>query len=127
MKRTELDANVAATTSLSNSDAASAVSVVFETIAEALGQCESATIAGFGTFTTRDRAAREGRNPRTGETIAIAPSRTPLFKAGRLLRDAVNRPRSSAHNRRVAAWSRHPKRCASQGGDGRNLIHSPNV
>ena len=94
MNRTALTANVAARTSLSKSDVASTVSVVFETIAEALGQGETVTIAGFGTSTTRNRAARQGKNPRTGETISIAASRTPWFKAGRTLRNAVNRTRS---------------------------------
>ena len=91
MNRSELTANVAAGTSLSKSGAASAVGVVFQTIADALAGGEAVTIAGFGTFTTRDRPAREGRNPRTGETIAIAASRTTAFKAGKALRNAVNR------------------------------------
>ena len=78
MNRTEIIANVAPSTSLSKSDAASAVGVVFRTIGDALAGGEAVTIAGFGTFTTRDRPAREGRNPRTGETIAIAASRARL-------------------------------------------------
>lgn len=91
MNRADLVSNVAASKSLSKSEAASAVRAVFETIAKALGHGESVRIAGFGTFTARNCAARQGRNPRTGETIAIAFSRTPSFKAGRTLRNAVNR------------------------------------
>ena len=91
MNRSELTENVAAGTSLSKSDAASAVGVVFQTIADTLAGGEAVTIAGFGTFATRDRPAREGRNPRTGETIAIAASPTPSFKAGKTLRESVNR------------------------------------
>lgn len=91
MNRSELVSNVAAGTSLSKSDAAAAITAVLATIADALARGETVTIAGFGTFSTRDRPAREGRNPRTGERIAIAPSRTPTFKPGKALRDAVNR------------------------------------
>ena len=69
------------------------VGAVFSTIADALADGETVTIAGFGTLSTKDRPAREGRNPRTGETIAIAASRTPAFKPGKALRDAVNRER----------------------------------
>ena len=92
MNRAELVSNVVVGTSLSKSDAASVVRAVFETIAEALGQGETVSIAGFGTtFTARDRAARQGRNPRTGETISIAALRTPSFKAAKTLPNAVNR------------------------------------
>ena len=94
MNRRELTANVAAGASLSKSEAASAVSAVFEAITEALEKGDPVTIAGFGTFTTRNRPAREGRNPRTGEAIAIAASRMPAFKAGKTLRDSVNRTAS---------------------------------
>ena len=94
MNRSELTSNVAAGASLSKSDAASAVRAVFATIADALARGETVTIAGFGTFSTRHRPARDGRNPRTGETIAIAASRTPAFKAGKTPRDAVNRERA---------------------------------
>jgi len=75
MTRSKLASNVAARTSLSKPDAATAVSAVFATIADALASEETVTIARFGTFSARDRPAREGRNPRTGATIAIAASR----------------------------------------------------
>ena len=89
MNKRELAAHVAARTSLSKSDADAAVGAVFSAIANALASGETVTIAGFGAFSTRSRPARPGRNPRTGETIAIAASTTPAFKAGKTLRDAV--------------------------------------
>ena len=64
---------------------------MFSAIAYALAKGETVTVAGFGNFTTRDRAACAGRNPQTGEAVAIAASRVPAFKAGKALRDAVNR------------------------------------
>jgi len=68
---------------------------VFEAIAEALARGEDVRIAGFGTFGTRSRPARTGRNPRTGESLEIAASTAPTFKAGKPLRDAVNAGRGS--------------------------------
>ena len=94
MTRSELCARVAARSSLSKADVAAALGALTSTIADALAENETVTIAGFGTFSTRDRPAREGRNPRTGETIAIAASRAPAFKPGKTLRDAVNRDRA---------------------------------
>ena len=89
MNKRELAAQVAASTSLSQSDADAAVRAVFSAIADALAGGETVTIAGFGAFSTRSRPARPGRNPRTGETITIAASTAPSFKAGKTLRDAV--------------------------------------
>ena len=91
MKKSELAAHVATQSSLSRAQAERAVDAVFSAIGEALAAGESVVIAGFGTFTTKDRGARQGRNPRTGEAIAIAiaASRAPAFKAGKALRDAV--------------------------------------
>ena len=91
MTRSELCARVAARSSLSKADVAAALGALTSTIADALAEGETVTVAGFGTFSTRDRPAREGRNPRTGEAIAIAASRAPAFKPGKTLRDAVNR------------------------------------
>ena len=89
MKKSELASHVAAQSSLSKAQAERVVDAVFSAIGEALASGESVVIPGFGTFTTKTRAARQGRNPRTGETIAIAPSKAPSFKAGKTLRDAV--------------------------------------
>ena len=90
MNKAELSARVAARTSMSRRCVDAAVSAVFSTIADALAGGETVRIAGFGTFSTRSRPARQGRNPRTGESIAIAASHAPSFKAGKTLRDTVN-------------------------------------
>ena len=90
MNRSELSSHVAAAASLSRTEADSAVNALFSTISDALAGGETVTIAGFGKFTTRTRPAREGRNPGTGERIAIPASTAPSFKAGKNLRDAVS-------------------------------------
>ena len=68
-----------------------AVDTVFEAIAEGLAKEEDVRIAGFGTFETRSRAARMGRNPRTGESMPIPASKSPSFRAAKRLREAVKR------------------------------------
>ena len=90
MTKSELSAHVAARVSISRAEADSVVSAVFSAIGDALARDDAVAIAGFGTFSTRNRAARQGRNPATGESIAIAASKTPAFKAGKTLRDTVN-------------------------------------
>jgi DNA-binding protein HU-beta len=75
---------------LSKADAARAVDAVIEVIKSALKSGETISLVGFGTFQVRERAAREGRNPRTGATIKIDSSKIPSFKAGKALKDAVN-------------------------------------
>ena len=90
MNKSELSAHVAADTAVAKATADNVVSAVFATIAEALARGEKVSIAGFGTFATRSRPARQGHNPATGESIAISASTTPSFKAGKTLRDAVN-------------------------------------
>ena len=94
MNKTELASSVATRTSVSKATADDVVGAVFATIADALARGEKVSIAGFGTFATRSRAARQGRNPATGESIAIAASTAPSFKVGKTLRDAVNPPRA---------------------------------
>ena len=89
MKKSELASHVATRTSLTRAAAEAAVNAVFTTITDALAKGDTVTITGFGTFSTRARTAREGRNPRTGERIAIRALTTPSFKAGKTLRDAV--------------------------------------
>lgn len=90
MNKAELIDAVAEGAELSKSSAARAVDALVEAITAALKNDESVTLVGFGTFTVRSRAAREGRNPRTGETIEIKASRTPGFKPGKALKDALN-------------------------------------
>ncbi|MGR3914628.1 MAG: HU family DNA-binding protein [Gammaproteobacteria bacterium] len=90
MNKAELIEAVASGAGQSKADAARAVEAVFESITRALSGRGTVAIIGFGTFSTSDRAARTGRNPRTGETINIAASCVPKFKAGKGLKDAVN-------------------------------------
>ena len=82
-------AELSARTSMSKAGADATVSAVFSTIADALASGETARIAGFGTFSTKSRPARQGRNPRTGESMDIAASNTPSFKPDKILRDTV--------------------------------------
>ena len=90
MKKSDISSHVAAQASLSKAAADSAVNAVFSSISDALAREETVTIAGFGTFSTKRRPARQGRNPRTGESITIAASKVPSFKAGKTLRDTVS-------------------------------------
>lgn len=89
MNKTELVAKVANEAGLSKKDAEKAVAAVFGAIEGALKAGEKVQLIGFGTFEVRERAAKEGRNPRTGETLKIAASKVPAFKAGAALKDAV--------------------------------------
>lgn len=89
MNKTDLIDKVAEKSELSKKDAGKAVDAVFETIMETLGTGENVQIIGFGNFEVRDRAARKGRNPQTGEEIQIPASKVPAFRAGKALRDAV--------------------------------------
>ncbi len=86
MKKSDIAGRVADRTGLSRSAAGEAVDAVFE----ALANGQEVRIASFGTFGTRNRPARTGRNPRTGESLSIPASTAPMFKAGKGLRDAVN-------------------------------------
>ena len=91
MNRNELAAAVAEATGTSKSDAGKTIDSVFDTITGALKSGDSVQLVGFGNFIVADRAARQGRNPRTGEAIQIAASKQPKFKAGKALKDAMNR------------------------------------
>lgn len=90
MNKAELIDAVAAAADLSKASATRAVDAVIDNIAAALKKDEQVSLVGFGTFTVRSRAARSGRNPKTGETIEIQASRAPAFKPGKALKDAVN-------------------------------------
>ena len=90
MKKTEIVERVAGQTGMTKQAADAAVGAVFASIAEALARGEEVSVAGFGKFSRNDRPAREGRNPRTGERIAIGPSAGVSFKAGKTLKDALN-------------------------------------
>ena len=91
MNKTELVASVAEATSLSKKDAENSVSAVIASITKSLTEGEKVQIAGFGTFEVRERSERIGRDPRTSEEIIIPASKTPAFKAGKALKDSVNK------------------------------------
>ena len=90
MNKGELIDAVADATGQSKADATRATDAVLDTIISTLGKGDQMTLVGFGTFTVRERAARTGRNPQTGETIQIKASKSPGFKAGKAFKDAVN-------------------------------------
>ena len=90
MNKAELIDAVAEASDISKAAATRAVDAVIDNISGALKKDEQVTLVGFGTFTVRDRAARTGRNPQTGEAIQIKASRVPGFKPGKALKDAVN-------------------------------------
>ena len=91
MNKAEFVAAIAARTELSKKDAEKAVKAFADVVAEELAKGEKVQLVGFGTFEVSERAAREGRNPRSGETITIPASKTPKFKAGKALKDTVNK------------------------------------
>lgn len=89
MTKTDLINAVAEKAKLSKKDADKAVAAVFAAISESLVAGDKVQLVGFGTFEVRDRAAREGKNPATGEKIQIAATKVPAFKAGKALKEAV--------------------------------------
>ncbi|MCI5511840.1 MAG: HU family DNA-binding protein [Oliverpabstia sp.] len=90
MNKTELIAAMAEQTQLSKKDAEAALKAFIDVVSEELKKGEKVQLVGFGTFEVSERAAREGRNPATGETMTINASKTPKFKAGKALKDMVN-------------------------------------
>jgi DNA-binding protein HU-beta len=90
MKKVELVEAVATATGLTKADATRAIDATFEAITGALKDGDKVPLVGFGTFAVSKRAAREGRNPQTGETVKIAARNAVTFKAGSALKDAVN-------------------------------------
>lgn len=89
MNKTELIDAVAQSASMSKADATRAVDSVLDAVTKALKQGNSVALPGFGTFEVRERAARQGRNPQTGQAIEIKAAKVPSFKAGKNLKDAV--------------------------------------
>ncbi|AEF93007.1 histone family protein DNA-binding protein [Desulfotomaculum nigrificans CO-1-SRB] len=89
MNKAELISAVAEKTELTKKDAEKAVSAVLDSIQEAMAKGDKIQLVGFGTFESKARKAREGRNPQTGETIQIPATRVPVFKPGKALKDAV--------------------------------------
>jgi DNA-binding protein HU-beta len=90
MTKSDLIAQVAEQTSLTKKDSAAAIDAVFASITAALAQGDGLSITGFGSFAISDRAAKEGRNPKTGEKMTIAASKAVKFKPGKALKDSVN-------------------------------------
>lgn len=89
MNKTELVQAVSEKTQMTKKDATQAVEAVFEVISQALASGDKVQLVGFGNFEIRERAARKGRNPQTGEVIQIAASKIPAFKAGKALREGL--------------------------------------
>lgn len=90
MNKSDLVDAIANSAGLSKADAGRALDGLVKTVTKALKKGDTVSLVGFGTFSVRSRAARTGRNPRTGETIKIKASKNPAFKAGKALKDAVN-------------------------------------
>ena len=91
MNKAELIATVAEKTGLSKKDSEKAVNATFDTITAALKDGDKVQLVGFGSFEVKKRAARVGRNPKTKEEIEIPATRVPVFKAGKVLKDAVSK------------------------------------
>ena len=91
MNKTELIEAVVAKAGLTKKDADAAVKATFEAITEAMAKGDKVALVGFGNFEVRDRAERTGKNPQTGEEVKIAACKVPAFKAGKALKDAVNK------------------------------------
>jgi DNA-binding protein HU-beta len=89
MNKTDLINAVTEKSEISKKDATKAVDAVFESIMDSLKQGEKVQLIGFGNFEVRERSARKGRNPQTGEEIQIPASKVPAFKAGKALKDSV--------------------------------------
>lgn len=89
MNKTELIDKIAQAADISKAAASKALDAFFEGVSDALRKGDTVPLIGFGTFVVRERAARSGRNPRTGETIQIKASKIPAFKAGKALKDAI--------------------------------------
>lgn len=90
MNKTELIEAMAEKTGFTKKNAEVALNAFIETVSEELVKGEKISLVGFGTFEVSERAAREGRNPQTGETMKIAASKAPKFKAGKALKDMIN-------------------------------------
>lgn len=91
MNKSELAAAIVAKTGFTKKDSEKALNAVVEVISETLQAGDKVQVVGFGTFEVKDRPARTARNPRTGEEIQISASKAPVFKAGKALKDIVNK------------------------------------
>ena len=91
MTKTELIAKMAEKANLSKKDAENALTAFIDSVKETVAGGDNVQLIGFGTFEVRERSAREGHNPRTGEVVKIAAAKVPAFKAGKAFKDAVNK------------------------------------
>ena len=92
MRKSDIAAHVSEKVCLSKAEAQSAVNALLDTVGGVLANGERVSLPGFGAFSTKNRAARQGRNPYTGESIDVPASKLPSFRAGKALRDAVRQP-----------------------------------
>jgi DNA-binding protein HU-beta len=90
VNKQELVDNIASSADITKAAAGRALEAMIESIGDSLKKGDSVVLVGFGTFSVRDRAARTGRNPRTGEEIQIKAAKVPAFKAGKALKDSIN-------------------------------------
>jgi integration host factor subunit beta len=97
MTKAELVEDVARAAELTKKDAERLVEIVFESIIETLNQGEKIELRGFGSFRVRERGARRGRNPKTGDPVSIPAKRVPYFKPGKELKELINDENSGAH------------------------------
>ena len=98
MTKAELVEDVARAAELTKKDAERLVEIVFESIIETLNQGEKIELRGFGSFRVRERGARRGRNPKTGDPVSIPAKRVPYFKPGKELKELINDENSSTHS-----------------------------
>jgi integration host factor subunit beta len=98
MTKAELVEDVARAAELTKKDAERLVEIVFESIIETLNQGEKIELRGFGSFRVRERGARRGRNPKTGDPVSIPAKRVPYFKPGKELKELINDDNGSAHS-----------------------------
>ena len=97
MTKAELVEDVARAAELTKKDAERLVEIVFESIIETLNQGEKIELRGFGSFRVRERGARRGRNPKTGDPVSIPAKRVPYFKPGKELKELINDENSGSH------------------------------
>jgi len=90
LNKQELIESIAASADINKTSAGRALDAMIDSVTDALKEGDSVVLVGFGTFTVRERAARTGRNPQTGDEIQISAAKVPAFKAGKALKDAVN-------------------------------------
>lgn len=90
MNKAELVDQIAEAADISKASAARALDAALQSITDSLINAEPVSLVGFGTFTVRERSARQGRNPQTGATIQIAAAKVPAFKPGKALKEALN-------------------------------------